>query len=244
MAAAQPLFLDVLPVELRPGVELDVKKPLRVAAYTSRPQSMAALWASSLPVRVLSDHVLIDLVDYPILAAPVTQEQLRPSFLIDYEEAPVRAFVERVRPDLARAPFTRWARAVDEEIDRKTHARGFDPASTVARRREGDCTEHAVLLTALARALGRPARVVMGVALVVGTDNVAAYGHAWTEIHDGDTWRRVDATRIHKQVRQRGLRLRYLPILIIEDEGPGYEFKYVGALQSKWLDRLEIMQVE
>ena len=39
-------------------------------------------------------------------------------------------------------------------------------AAEVARSREGDCTEHAVLLAALARARGIPARVAMGLVYV------------------------------------------------------------------------------
>jgi transglutaminase-like putative cysteine protease len=42
-----------------------------------------------------------------------------------------------------------------------------------------------VVLTALARLVGWPARVVLGVVLVPQESTVRAFGHAWTEIHDG-----------------------------------------------------------
>jgi len=241
-ASAQPLFLDVLPATMQTGVELDAERPLRIAAYTARPRAIAALWAGTLPVQVFEDHVVIDLVDYPVLDTHVSAKQQRPSFLIDFDEPPVQEFAERMRRKLGRRTSRRkLERAVDEEISSKTRGRGFDIASTVARRHEGDCTEHAVLLAALARARGLPARVVMGVAIVVGAHDVAAYGHAWTEIYDGPKWERTDATRIDRQMRDQGKRLRYLPLLIITDEGPGYEFKYVSALQSRWFDRLEVL---
>jgi hypothetical protein len=55
--------------------------------------------------------------------------------------------------------------------------------------RRGDCTEHALLATALLRAAGIPARVAVGLAHSEG-----AFGyHAWVEYwHDG--WRTMDPT--------------------------------------------------
>jgi hypothetical protein len=53
----------------------------------------------------------------------------------------------------------------------------------------GDCNEHAVLLAALARAAGLPARVVAG---IVYADGVFLY-HAWDELWLGDGWVTVDA---------------------------------------------------
>jgi len=242
VAAAQPLFLDVVPATLAPGVSIEVGAPLRVAVFTGNPNAMATQWRASLPVQVFDDRVVVDLVDYPVLDERVSPKQRRPSFLIDFDEPPMRDFAARMRRKLGKtASRGELARVVDEEISTKTRARGFDMASTVARRHEGDCTEHAVLLAALARARGLPARVVMGVAIVVGSEEVAAYGHAWTEIHDGTKWHRADATRIHKHMREEGKRVRYLPVLIITDEGPGYEFKYVSALQARWFDRLEVL---
>jgi hypothetical protein len=42
--------------------------------------------------------------------------------------------------------------------------------------------------------VGWPARVVLGVVLVPQESTVRAFGHAWTEIHDGRRWQRADAT--------------------------------------------------
>lgn len=62
-------------------------------------------------------------------------------------------------------------------------------ALEVLRTREGDCNEHAALLTALLRAAGIPARVCIG--LVYTRDRF--YYHAWTEAWLG-TWVSMDAT--------------------------------------------------
>ncbi|MEE9296100.1 MAG: transglutaminase family protein [Phycisphaerae bacterium] len=72
---------------------------------------------------------------------------------------------------------------------------GFATASEVCRKREGDCTEHAVLLAALGRARGIPSRVVVGLAYVpafVGKKNVFGF-HMWTQFHIGGRWIDFDA---------------------------------------------------
>lgn len=75
-------------------------------------------------------------------------------------------------------------------IGRKDLATGFASAREVLERKEGDCTEHAVLLAALLRAVGIPSRVVAGLVLYNGS----FAGHMWTEAHVGG-WLPLDATR-------------------------------------------------
>jgi hypothetical protein len=82
--------------------------------------------------------------------------------------------------------------AVHKWLTRKNLSSNLATASEVVRSREGDCTEHAVLLTALLRARGVPARVVVG--LVYGEELQAFIGHAWTEAWLGGRWVPLDAT--------------------------------------------------
>jgi hypothetical protein len=82
----------------------------------------------------------------------------------------------------------RMAHWVDMRIKNKGFSRGFAPALEVIRTRAGDCTEHAVLLAALLRAAGIPARVIVGLAY----DDGFLIGHMWTEAHVG-YWQTVDA---------------------------------------------------
>ena len=73
----------------------------------------------------------------------------------------------------------------------------FASAVEVADDRKGDCTEYAVLTTALCRAVGIPARVVMGYVYTNyynGKWNVFA-PHAWTEAYIADKWIGLDATK-------------------------------------------------
>lgn len=72
---------------------------------------------------------------------------------------------------------------------------GFASASEVCRKREGDCSEHAVLLAALGRARGIPSRVVVGLAYVpefAGRKNVFGF-HMWTQFFLAGRWVDFDA---------------------------------------------------
>ena len=64
-------------------------------------------------------------------------------------------------------------------------------ASQVLARRTGDCTEHALLFVALARAIGLPAREVSGL-VYMGDDTRRFAWHAWAEVDLGGRWVQVD----------------------------------------------------
>ena len=79
---------------------------------------------------------------------------------------------------------------VSSYIDDKNLSVGYASALEVAKSRQGDCTEHAVLTAALCRAAGIPARVIMG---IVYARDYIFMGHAWTEAYIGDKWVSLDA---------------------------------------------------
>ncbi len=81
-------------------------------------------------------------------------------------------------------------RAAHQWITRPNYSQAFATAADVIETREGDCTEHAVLLAALARARKIPARVAAG---LVYKDR-AFYYHMWTEVFVHDRWIPLDAT--------------------------------------------------
>ncbi|HOV59022.1 MAG TPA: transglutaminase-like domain-containing protein, partial [Rhodanobacteraceae bacterium] len=72
---------------------------------------------------------------------------------------------------------------------------GYASALEVVKTREGDCTEHAVLLAALGRALGIPTRVVDGLAYTgrFGTAERVFVPHAWVQAWVDGHWRSYDA---------------------------------------------------
>jgi hypothetical protein len=72
---------------------------------------------------------------------------------------------------------------------------GYASALEVAKKPEGDCTEHAVLLAALGRALGIPTRVVDGLVYTnhyAGADHVFV-PHAWAQAYVDGHWQSFDA---------------------------------------------------
>ncbi len=74
---------------------------------------------------------------------------------------------------------------------------GYATAAEVAASGEGDCTEHAVLAAAMLRAVGIPARVVLGYVhspKFLKHENTFI-GHAWVQALIGDKWVDLDATR-------------------------------------------------
>ena len=80
-------------------------------------------------------------------------------------------------------------------IEIKSLRVGYASASEVVRDREGDCTEHAVLLAALARALDIPARVATGIAyspMYAGRRHVFV-PHAWVLAWIDGRWQGFDA---------------------------------------------------
>lgn len=89
----------------------------------------------------------------------------------------------------------RFEQHVSEYIANKSMRVGYASARETLKSREGDCTEHAVLLAALARANGIPARVVNGLAYA---PSFAGYEktfipHAWVQAFVDGAWRSYDA---------------------------------------------------
>jgi hypothetical protein len=81
---------------------------------------------------------------------------------------------------------------VHRAITQRNFSQAFSTAAEVAETREGDCTEHAVLLAALARARGIGSRVAIGLVYV---DSAGGFGfHMWTELYLRGQWVPFDAT--------------------------------------------------
>ena len=78
-------------------------------------------------------------------------------------------------------------------ITKESGARGSATALECLQTKTGDCSEHAVLVVALARAAGIPARAVDGIVYLAGNGKALAGYHAWAEVWLG-RWVPVDAT--------------------------------------------------
>jgi transglutaminase-like putative cysteine protease len=90
------------------------------------------------------------------------------------------------------------ARRLSDHVYRsleKAYGASHDRASDVLAAGKGDCTEHAVLLVALARAAGIPARSVHGLVYAQYDDGQhALYWHAWAEVRSAGEWIAMDPT--------------------------------------------------
>lgn len=127
-------------------------------------------------------------------AKNVPSEYLESNGLIESDD-PQIVELAREAAGAAEQPWEaaqRLERWVYENLTEKNFSRAFSSAAQVAREREGDCTEHAVLLAALARARGIPARVAMGL-VYVERAQAFAY-HMWTEVYVGGRWIALDGT--------------------------------------------------
>lgn len=88
----------------------------------------------------------------------------------------------------------RLCRFVSDFVEDKNLSVGFATASETARSKEGDCTEHGVLLAALGRAVGIPTRVVTGIVYAghfAGREGVFV-GHLWTQFYVNGRWIDLD----------------------------------------------------
>ncbi len=82
---------------------------------------------------------------------------------------------------------------VHRHITNKSLARAFATAAEALESKEGDCTEHSVLFSALAKISGIPTRLVTGLVYVGGSKNVFGY-HEWVEVWLGQAWVAMDPT--------------------------------------------------
>jgi len=139
-----------------------------------------------------SGRVTIDVAS-PLPAKPEELAGAREgSSLIDIDDSAVITLAKNTSIDENAPPAEKaeaLRRFVHDYIDEKNLGVGLATASEVCATKEGDCTEHAVLLAALLRRHGIPARVATGLLYVdsfIGENNVFGY-HMWTQaLIEGD----------------------------------------------------------
>jgi transglutaminase-like putative cysteine protease len=124
------------------------------------------------------------------------EDLLGPTPEIDSDAPAIRALAAEVAGDAGGAYAA--ARRLNQHVHRrlqKTFGQSRDRASEVLTAGQGDCTEHALLLVALARAAGIPARLVHGLVYArYGDQADALYWHAWAEVRSAGEWIAMDPT--------------------------------------------------
>lgn len=173
---------------------------------------------------------------YPVASTPAAgNSHHAASFLIDYTEPAVQALARDIESRYGTQPAPdELEQYVHDYIEDKNVAHGFDVASMVAKSRAGDCTEHAVLLTALLRMFSYPARTVTGLYVSL-QDPVLAYGHAWTEYYGDNGWSGLDGTRISDTVGA-----QHVPLSVVDDESITYTMGLISTLQILFIDRVVV----
>jgi transglutaminase-like putative cysteine protease len=94
---------------------------------------------------------------------------------------------------LVRERCQRLTRFVSRELKFSPFSTSLQPASEILRNKRGDCTEHAVLLTALLRSQKIPARVAAGFVYVPRPESLVA--HMWVEAFADGLWMPLDSAR-------------------------------------------------
>jgi hypothetical protein len=126
-------------------------------------------------------------------------------------------------------------RLVERTIENKSLAFGFAGLEEVLARREGDCTEHALLLVALLRKAGVPARMAYGLILTES----GFIGHAWVEAYGDRRWRWLDPS--FPGGRPYGLKIR---LGVMDPAEPVWASLSLTLLQVAGTVEAEILKVE
>jgi transglutaminase-like putative cysteine protease len=128
-------------------------------------------------------------------------------------------------------------RYVHRIIAKKDYSQTFATAAEVAKSHEGDCTEHAVFLAALARARGIPARVAIGLVYV---EAAHAFGfHMWTAVWIADRWIPLDGT-----LALGGIGAAHLKIAQSSLDGTGAFSAFLPVAQVVGRLRIEVVDAE
>lgn len=133
--------------------------------------------------------------------APLSQAELAP-FLeataeLNFKDKAVAELLKKARGK-ATQPWEVACNLTDfvhGYVKEKDLSVGFATAGEVARSRQGDCTEHGVLLAALCRAAGLPSRIVTGIVYAprFGGKSDVMVGHLWTQVYVDGQWVDIDA---------------------------------------------------
>jgi transglutaminase-like putative cysteine protease len=146
-----------------------------------------------------ADANVIEIVDPQSLTAgprdPNAMRYLAAEPLIESDAPEIRAEAEQAiagaTDDRGRAE--RLTRYVNGLLDKKPTV-SLPSARQVLRTKVGDCNEHTALFVAMARSVGMPSRIAVGLVFMHG----AFYYHAWPEVYivekDQGLWLPVDPT--------------------------------------------------
>jgi hypothetical protein len=175
--------------------------PLRYEIVREDGQAPAVLRTGEQSVRLEGDRAIVtvckdcgdEVAETPESLAPY----LRPNAWVRSEAPEITRLAAKAggpdRPLAAR--MAKLESQVRNNMRRDADYVGYADAVEALRTGKGDCTEFAVILVALARAQGIPARMVVGMAYsrqFAGRKD-SFNPHAWVQVYDGRRWVSYDA---------------------------------------------------
>ena len=130
-------------------------------------------------------------------------------------------------------------RYVYEKLTKKNFSTAMASAAEVAENLEGDCTEHACLLAAMARANQIPSRIAVGMVYVTSLSSFA--GHMWTEVFVDGRWIPLDAT-----MAQGGIRAAHIKLFnsSFADDGPVPAASFLPLINIIGKIEIEVVEVK
>ncbi|WP_028875854.1 transglutaminase-like domain-containing protein [Teredinibacter turnerae] len=224
-------YLAEISVQLGTEQNLPLSDEIRFTVVSSNSEAILNSLRERSNIKVdqlTSSSVVITLKANSRSIGKLDNRYLSSSFVIDLEEESTQKFVSGYKgSNETYADIRKMAEYVRGYITNPTYIHSFNVASRTAKLRSGDCTEYAVLATALARAEKLPSKVVLGTVILEGNDRVVSYGHAWSEVWQDGHWQILDPALYASNFN----RHFYLPAMELENEGPGYSLDLVKAMQ-------------
>ncbi len=216
LAADRELALSNLdPPEMMASTLVHPDRPIPMPRHQRSATFRLKLPAEAMPDLPEAGHQRVETIEPGVARVRVDLDDVVPaddadnaeyresSAMCDLSDTRIKELAKRAGQNAGKDPAKRaetFRRFVHEHIDEKGLGVGFASASETARTREGDCSEHATLLTALLRADGIPARTVSGLIYVdrfAGEENIFGY-HMWTQalldVDGKQRWVELDAT--------------------------------------------------
>jgi hypothetical protein len=175
----------------------------------------------------------------PAITSVPTDDDRRPNNLIQSDNPKIIAMARSIGPT-ATDPWeisTLLETAVKRHIRRSNYQQSFASAADVVENGEGDCTEHAVLLAALCRARGIPARVAIGLVYISAAQGFGY--HMWNEVWIDGAWIPLDAT-----IASGGVGAAHLKLADSNLDGTSAFSTFLSVAQVIGQLRIEILEVE
>ncbi|RLC34574.1 MAG: hypothetical protein DRZ76_02440 [Candidatus Nealsonbacteria bacterium] len=180
-----------------------IKKITLAIQATNKTEGFTIPVSVSQKAHIEDDVLIIELLEHqsPVnLAITLNQESAyrKANTFIDYHDPNIVDLVDRA----GISNCSPWSKAkklvgyVNRLIKTKDLSTSIATASEISRQLQGDCTEHAILLAALLRAVGLPSRVVCGLQYIPQySDETDMWGgHMWTQVNINNQWYDLDAS--------------------------------------------------